>query len=348
LGELYMAIQQPAKADPYLRQHLALAKQNDDLQELTEATWNLSENEAALKHFAKAFEYKTQYSAFRDSSFRASSARSNAEMESKYQAEKKEKEIALLKRDQAVNAAQLITEKTTRWGIVVVSSLLLVIGLLFAVRFRGEQKAKRLVEIEKLRNNIARDLHDDIGSALSSININSSVALHRADEQALVKSQLEKIKFNSAKIMESMGDIVWAINPGNDDMEKLIIRMKEFLAEMLEPLNITYHFREQGSAASLPLAIGKKKDIYLIYKEAVNNAAKYSHCSEVKVNIALTSKLLELSVTDNGQGFDPTSTKMGNGLLNMKERALAMGGTVDIESMGNTGTTVVLRVPVAG
>ena len=102
-----------------------------------------------------------------------------------------------------------------------------------------------MVEIEKLRNNIARDLHDDIGSALSSININSKMALSHASEQKLVKGQLEKIKEHSGKMMEGMSDIVWAINPVNDSLEKMIIRMKEFAVEMLEPLNINFAFNNK-------------------------------------------------------------------------------------------------------
>ncbi len=104
--------------------------------------------------------------------------------------------------------------------------------------------AKYLAE-EKLRSKIARDLHDDMGSTLSSINIISKMALQNNDNDAMAKEYLLKIKDNSGRMLESMSDIVWAINPANDTVEKVILRMKEFTAEMLEPLNISLHFQRK-------------------------------------------------------------------------------------------------------
>ena len=313
---------------------------------MIEAVWDLSENEFALQHYASAFAYKNLYSTYRDSSFRASSVRSNAEMESRYQSEKKEKEIELLKKDQALKAVELRREKTVRAGTALLAALLLVIGLLFANRYRILQKAKRLVEIERLRNGIARDLHDDIGSALSSININSNMALDRSGEMALVKKQLEKISASSGKIMERMGDIVWAIDPGNDAMSNLSAKMKEFLAEILEPLDISYQVNARENLQQQPLSADKRKSIYMIFKEAVNNAAKYSRCKNVSVSIQKEGERIELSVTDNGIGFDAKYIKPGNGLFNMRERAIATGGELQVVSTPGTGTTVLLKIPV--
>ena len=203
-----------------------------------------------------------------------------------------------------------------------------------------------MVEMEKLRNDIARDLHDDIGSALSSININSNMALNRSGETALEKMQLEKIKINSGKIMESMGDIVWAINPGNDAMKSLFVKMKEFLSEILEPLDITYQVQEADNLARIKLPIDKRKEIYLVFKEAVNNAAKYSNCNHIDVFISADGGLLELQVSDNGNGFDPVHTKQGNGLRNMQQRAVAMGGVLTVDTTPGAGTKIVMKIPV--
>ncbi|MEO5590948.1 MAG: sensor histidine kinase [Chitinophagaceae bacterium] len=258
----------------------------------------------------------------------------------------KEKEIALLKKDQLLHNTALQKERAIKASAFLLAALLAVIGFLVVNRYRVIQKAKRMVEIEKLRNDIARDLHDDIGSALSSININSNLALNRSEESELVKSQLEKIKMNSGKIMESMGDIVWAIHPGNDSMENLSARMKEFLTEMLEPLNITYQLREAINLHKAKLPVDKRKEIYLVFKEAINNAAKYSQCSNITVALSGDDKQFELLVEDNGKGFDMAMAKKGNGLRNMQQRAAAMGAGFTIKAGAGNGTHVGLKVPL--
>ena len=202
-------------------------------------------------------------------------------------------------------------------------------------------------EIEKLRNNIARDLHDDIGSALSSININSKMALNYAAEEKLVKGQLEKIKEHSGKMMEGMSDIVWAINPINDSLEKMIIRMKEFAVEILEPLNINFSFNNKVDISQMTLDVARRKEVYLVFKEAINNAAKYSHCKNIIINLERNKNLLRLTISDDGRGFDKNLLKSGNGLRNMAQRAVAMGASFDIFSVLGSGTTVSLDIPIA-
>jgi signal transduction histidine kinase len=274
------------------------------------------------------------------------------QLEQQYQVEKtqrdiavKEKEIALLKKDSEVRQAELEKERAIKAGSFILAGLLVVIGLLAVNRYRVIQRARRMVEIEKLRYTIARDLHDDIGSALSSIHINSNMALTHP-EDAVVKNQLEKIRQYSGNMMERMGDIVWAINPGNDAVENLLIKMKEFLAEILEPLGIDYRLEGLELLKKGRLDVGRRKEIYLIFKEAVNNAAKYSGCTTVIVGLVSDSGDWVLSVIDDGRGFDAQAVRRGNGLRNMRERATALGGDLRIDSAPGKGTIVQLTIPI--
>lgn len=198
---------------------------------------------------------------------------------------------------------------------------------------------------ERLRGKIARDLHDDLGSVLSSINITSKMALEGGVQQTIMEDYLKKIKNNSGKMMESMSDIVWAIDPQNDTLEKVLIRMKEFTAEILEPLNINYLFIDEIDFEGAKLDLNKRKNFYLIFKEGINNAAKYSQCTTVRVHIRSNNNCIILAITDNGKGFDRLKIKKGNGLRNMQERAFTMGGAVTISSEKG-GTTVQLKVPI--
>lgn len=221
----------------------------------------------------------------------------------------------------------------------------LLIGFLAVNRYRVVQRTNRLIEMERMRNTIARDLHDDIGSTLTSINILSKMALQQTDN-AMLQQNMQKIKDRSSSIMESMGDIVWAINPQNDTFEKIIFRMKEFTGELLDPLNINYQFKEQGDFTALKMDIKKRKDFYLLFKEGINNAAKYSNCKNLVIALVENENLLHLEIKDDGVGFNEKVVKNGNGLINMRERAAAMNGNIYLQSEPGKGTQITLEVPI--
>ena len=199
---------------------------------------------------------------------------------------------------------------------------------------------------EKLRSKIARDLHDEMGSTLTSINIISKVAMQQSGDDEKINQHLGKIKDNSSRMMESMSDMVWAINPSNDTFEKVALRMKEFAAELLEPAGINYFFREEGQMEKAVLNPEQRKDIYLIFKEALNNAVKYSAASEIDILLKKENGFVIMRVMDNGKGFDMVNYKSGNGIKNIKSRGLQMKAVVTIDSIPGTGTTISLQVPV--
>lgn len=205
----------------------------------------------------------------------------------------------------------------------------------------SERITKYLSE-ERLRTKIARDLHDEMGSILTSINVLSKVAMQTGFVNDEVKNYLQKIKDNSANMMESMSDIVWAINPLNDSIEKILLHMKEFAAEMLEPARINYYFKEEGKLDKSLLNLEQRKDLYMIFKEAINNAVKYSNATEISISIIVDENIMQLQITDNGKGFDSTKINHGNGLNNMHSRAMTMNATLRIKSILNTGTTILL------
>jgi signal transduction histidine kinase len=196
---------------------------------------------------------------------------------------------------------------------------------------------------DRIRSKIARDLHDDMGSTLSSINIISKMALENAKGEE-ISDHLEKIKENSGNMLDSMSDIVWAINPGNDTLDKVILRMKEFAGDILDPLNIRYEFMQDGDFKHVKLDLNKRKDFYLVFKEAINNVAKYSQCKRVDVLLFKDHAAIEMQIIDDGAGFDTGTVKYGNGLNNMHERALQMHGLLQVSSTKGEGTTIKLRI----
>lgn len=209
-------------------------------------------------------------------------------------------------------------------------------------------KVSRYIIQEKLRSKISRDLHDEIGSSLTSINVLSKVALSKAGEQADITGYLSKIKDTTSQTMESMSDMVWTINPKNDKLDSMMSRMKEFVIDICEAREIELDFSFPRELESLSLDLDKRKNLFLVFKEAVNNAVKYSGTNYMEIRFEEKEGKLMMTVRDKGKGFDASIIKPGNGLRNMRERAYECGGSLLVESTLQNGTTVLLEMPSPG
>jgi len=230
----------------------------------------------------------------------------------------------------------------TYWFI---SSGLFLLSLLLYTLHR--MRVNRILAVEKIRNRVARDLHDDMGSTLSTINILSTMAKSRLNTDTVKTSEyISKISENSQRMMEAMDDIVWSIKPMNDNMQKITARMREFATSVLEAKDIEVDFDIEERVYDVKLDMESRRDFFLVFKEAINNAAKYSKANKICVVLITKPGRLELTVKDNGKGFIVAEADTGNGLNNMQKRADAMKGTLQIISKQGEGTTVKLTVPV--
>lgn len=228
------------------------------------------------------------------------------------------------------------------WFYALISIITLAI-LYFIYRIR----INKLLAIEKVRFQLSRDLHDDMGSTLSTINILSSMANSKLQQDPrAAEAYLAKISAYSTQMMESMDDIVWSINPLNDSMQKIINRMREFAIGILEPKDIAIIFNISEKANDIKLSMSKRRNLFLIFKEIINNSAKYSNCSKVEVEIKIIHHHLILIVKDNGIGFNFNDEIDGNGLNNMKKRAQQMKAKLDINSILNLGTRITLNLRI--
>lgn len=229
------------------------------------------------------------------------------------------------------------------WWFITLMVLLLA-GLIYLVhRFR----LNRLLEMEKVRTRIARDLHDDMGSTLSTINILSEMAKMKVNKDSGKTAEyLNKISDNSSRMMEAMDDIVWSINPMNDSMQRITARMREFATGVLEARNIEFSFRVDDQVSELKLNMEERRDLFLVFKEAVNNLAKYSQCKNAWIELRIRQDKLVMKIQDDGIGFDPGKADSGNGLNNMNKRAQSLKGKLAIESTPDRGSTVLLAIPL--
>lgn len=224
------------------------------------------------------------------------------------------------------------------WFIVLAISS---IGSIAYLSYR--YRLRKAVELEKMRTRIATDLHDDIGATLSSISMYSDVVKKQVKENMPhLEPVLNKMGESSRDMVTGMSDIVWAINPDNDSGEKLLQRMENYATDMCAVKNIQLHFTTDEKIKQVKLSLEEKKNIYLIYKEAVNNAVKYSEAKNLWVTIQYASKL-SLQVKDDGCGFDKNTVKKGNGLNNFIQRSKEINAVFTLTSVEGGGTVIDLN-----
>jgi ligand-binding sensor domain-containing protein/two-component sensor histidine kinase len=224
-----------------------------------------------------------------------------------------------------------------------------IVFLFFAIAgifyFFYHYRLQQLLELQKLRNKISLDLHDDLGSTLSSISILSDMAMKEKENTDTI-GILSEIKESSISMLEKMDDIVWSINPRNDSLESLFLRITTFAAKLFEAKEINYKIKVDDTVKHVHLKMEYRQHIYLIMKEAVNNLVKYSECTEAEITVSHYSSFLKIVIKDNGKGFDADKKTGGNGLASMKKRAADMKSVIEINSKINVGTTITLFVKI--
>jgi signal transduction histidine kinase len=227
------------------------------------------------------------------------------------------------------------TTLQNRYRTYLLTALLLISIIVAGVILRN----RRIKQLQNMRNRIADDLHDDIGSTLSSISIMSGLAKAKSPEAS---SLLTSIEESTGAIQENMSDIVWAVNPKNDRFANVLQRMNQFASEILDAKNIELDFTSDASLSALKITMEQRKNLYLFFKEVINNAAKYSEAKKVSVSLSQRDHRVGLAIRDDGIGFDIANLSNGNGMNTLKRRAAELHGDFKIQSLLQEGTSVKL------
>lgn len=207
---------------------------------------------------------------------------------------------------------------------------------------------KKMEALFTERNRISSDLHDDIGAALSSIRIYSGAAekqFHNNPEESL--QLIHRINVGSSGMMDRMSDIVWSISPKNDNVQSMVFRMKSHAAEILGPLDIKVNYEIDVNVEDIHPTIIARRNIYLIFKEAINNIAKYSDAESITVCLIIKDVIFHMHIDDDGKGFHVNQAQKGNGLVNMSNRSKAIDGNFHISSHAGRGTQLHFSVDIA-
>jgi signal transduction histidine kinase/ligand-binding sensor domain-containing protein len=236
-----------------------------------------------------------------------------------------------------------------RWWFVLAVSVSLGFLAYAAYRYR----VAKLLELERIRTRIATDLHDDIGASLSRMAILSEVVKQQTGPLNMTTyTMLNEIADSARSLIDSMSDIVWAIDPRKDDLKSVAQRIRQFASDVLESQEIRWTFEFTEGLEKIKLSPDERRQFYLIFKEAIHNVAKHSGCTEAKLRIFLENNRLHGEISDNGRGFampDLETSFMGmggNGLKNMQARAGEVGGQLGIDSAPGKGSHILFVLPL--
>lgn len=229
----------------------------------------------------------------------------------------------------------------TAWFIFL-SVLVIAAAIYILFRYRINE----LKKVIKLRNKISQDLHDEVASTLSGIRLYSEMAKVQLNKNDILKVQdsLEVISLNASDMSKDMNDIIWTINPANDNLKRLLEKLKNYARELTTAKKISFEMNESDSLENEKLNMEQRRNIYLICKEAVNNSVKYADSTKLKIDVVKEDNYINIIIKDNGAGFNTLKNHDGNGLKNMRERAQEIKAYFELISEYDHGTEIMFRM----
>jgi signal transduction histidine kinase len=253
----------------------------------------------------------------------------------------------------------------TSWALAsyIVGGLILaggIVRLILARRYRrrlAALAAQRAMERERMR--IARDMHDEIGSKLTKISFMTERAKRELEGHEPVARKLDAIAGTSRDLLQTLDEIVWAVNPHNDTLEHLAAYLGQYATEYLQNTAVECELHIPRGLPHHPLSAEARHNLFLAFEESLNNALKHGHPTRIRVDMQIAPRRFEIIIEDNGRGFEPTTDAVatgadgnnsglnGNGLQNMRQRLAILEGQCTIVSRPGHGTTVRLRFPLA-
>jgi len=221
-------------------------------------------------------------------------------------------------------------------------------GLLVILFFYGlyRYRIKQLLKLQKVRNRIASDLHDDIGATLTNINILSEISRKNLQQPIEAEKFLQRITEEVTSTSQALNDIIWSVNSRNDSMEEMLARMRRYAAELFDNSNTICHLSLDETVADKKMNMEQRRDFYLIYKEVMNNIHKHASAANIRVNVLLQDGRLNMKINDDGNGFDFSAATTGNGLKNIRSRSEKWNGSASVKSSKGNGTQIEITIPL--
>lgn len=335
---------------------LSYSRRNEQQESESKVLLLLSDIQIALGNLSLSTRYRNEYDSVYASIVNADLVKNVQELETKYEVEKKQSQI--LKQDLLLEQKnrEALRQRTWLW-ISLAGTGLMVFLLFWGYRFYRQRQQLNKRELEALqaeqenirlksliegqvqeRQRISQELHDDVGSGLTSM-----LFLSRAIQGQ--EDVVGRLRQTAASLVQRMNEIIWIMNHENDTIESMVAYMRLHIAEALDNAGIDYHFTVTDPLPERPLSQEFRRAVYLCAKEAAHNSIKHAGASRVDIDIKINDRMM-VTITDHGKGMDAKKiTGLGNGLKNMRRRMEGIGGGFDIQSTGQ-GVQVTLDAPL--
>lgn len=242
------------------------------------------------------------------------------------------------------------------WWFLGGSALALLALVASAVHYFSTQRLQRQLErmrqqeaLERERARIARDLHDQLGANLTQVALLGELVEADKEQPAEVEAHAQQISQTARETTRALDEIVWAANPANDTLEGLVNYACKYAQEYLALAGVRHRWEAPAQLPARALAPEVRHNVFLAFKEAINNVVKHARATEVHVRVRIASDRFTLEVEDNGCGLPPTAVESSgtrNGLRNMRKRMEDVGGEFRLESVPTGGTRVGLTAPL--
>lgn len=375
LGFMYTEMGDYQKSIATLEQALRHAEEMQDIRLMSEISAGMYDNYKAMKKPGPALEYFEKYQTYKDSLLNIQKMEDISQLRSQYLVEQAtirlEAKAALEKQE---SEAIIRQQRFVRNVFILGTFLLLLISAFIWKLYRDRVKQNKLlseknqaieaaiqeiketqtelVRTEKqrealnIRVNIARDIHDEIGSGLTKITLLSDLALRKRNSDTSPDT-FRQILSHSKNVSTSLKEIVWAVNPTHDTLPSLVSYMKHTAEQLLEGSGVNYKIDFPAAVENMSIHPELKRNIYLIMKEALNNSLKYAQATFMEVSFSVNSGSFKLIITDNGIGFNPEeSNNSGNGLRNMQHRMETSGCRLELKTGQGYGTRITSEGPL--
>jgi two-component system sensor histidine kinase UhpB len=369
IADFYLRHNEFNKAEMYGERALSLAKEIGYVENVKNTSGKLCIIYEKLGNYKKAYKMYVLFKQMSDSLNNMEYKKITIKKEMQYEFEKKDAHIKQLKVDNKLQATIVQQQNMKKnFAYTGIAALLLFGGFTYN-RYRQRKKlseqlstslndlkqtqqslilSEREKEAEQLRVRISRDIHDDMGSNLSRLALQSELlASGRINNAEDMKHSLIEIAEYSRSVVNDLGEIVWSVTPQHDTLQSLIDFMQKHLDNYLKETGIVYHTQFKIENGAMLLRPDIKRNLFLVFKEAINNTVKYADAKNIFVEISEMNRIFEMKVVDDGKGFN-VDEKMysGNGLTNMYERIKLIEGEAKIISSPEKGCEVSVKVTI--
>lgn len=350
---LYLLLDNLPQAEKEYTQLVQSAGADNELK--ADAYMGLSEVYKKQANYMQAYNSLSEAKKLYDEIFNKQKNKTLQDLNIKYETESKERKLLLLENEklqqQREKTLQQAIYSRQKGRLILAIFATLAIAIILALYYNRRQLKHRASSQQALmqeRLRISRELHDEVGATLSGVVMYSHFTRDqvRASNISGVENSLNIMQQSSEEMVKKLNEIVWLVNPEKDTLQKLVQRLEEYAHKIAAARGMKVQFQVPASLPERSIDFERRRNIYFICKEAINNAIKYSGGSQLTFNIRIIAEMLVIVITDNGAGFNALQEYTGNGLVNMQKRAEEINGRFLIKSSEKAGTSISLECAI--